>query len=298
MPSHRYRRATRATRQPAIRPRSADGASRLTVGADRAPSSLTVYTAATLSRRDRHALPVSCGVVLSCLLHLLLLMVAAQHSMPQESPAQIAVTVLEAAPPPPPPAAPAAAPVVAQAQPQPVQVPQPVEQPSRQKPHDRPKPKIARQPPKPRAEEPLPLPIAAPPPVAASAAPPNPVGGVQGGVIGGEEGGKVGGVVGGQGDKLFRVDQVATVPVPISQELPDYPPLARARGVEGLVVVEAVIDRHGMVERDDMHVVQSIPALDQAAVSALGQWRFRPGRDRNGDAVRVLVQVPIRFRLR
>lgn len=214
-----------------------------------------------------------------------------------QSPAPIAVTVLEAAPPPPPPAAPAAALVVAPAQPHPVPIQQPVEKPSQHKPQDQPKPRIARRAPKPRADEPVPAPAAAPP-VAASDTPPNPVGGVQGGVTGGVEGGQVGGIVGGQGDKLFRANQVATVPVLISQALPDYPPLARARGVEGLVVIEAVVDRRGLVERDDIHVVQSIPALDQAAVAALEQWRFRPGRDRSGDAVRVLVQVPIRFRLR
>jgi protein TonB len=179
----------------------------------------------------------------------------------------------------------------------PVTLPQPIEASSQKKPEERPRPKIARKAPKPRADEPMPAPAAAPP-VAANEAPPTAIGGVQGGVIGGEEGGKIGGVVGGQGDKLFRPDQVASVPVPISQALPDYPPLARARGVEGLVIIEAVIDRRGLVEHNDIRVVQSVPPLDQAAVAALEQWRFRPGRDRNGDAVRVLVEVPIRFRLR
>ena len=31
---------------------------------------------------------------------------------------------------------------------------------------------------------------------------------------------------------------------------------------------------------------------------ALRQWRFEPGRDRDGKTVRVLVDVPIRFQLR
>jgi outer membrane biosynthesis protein TonB len=38
--------------------------------------------------------------------------------------------------------------------------------------------------------------------------------------------------------------------------------------------------------------------LDDAAVAAFRQWRFHAGRDDRGEPVRVVVQVPIRFRLR
>jgi len=38
--------------------------------------------------------------------------------------------------------------------------------------------------------------------------------------------------------------------------------------------------------------------FDAAAVAALHQWRFEPGRDRDGKPVRVLIEVPIRFQLR
>lgn len=125
----------------------------------------------------------------------------------------------------------------------------------------------------------------------------NPLGAV-GGVAGGVVGGQVGGTVGGRGDRVFRADEVASPPVVVSQMLPVYPPLARARGIEGLVVLESIIDRKGAVETGSMNVVESIPMLDDAAMAALRQWRFRAGRDDHGDAVRVIVQVPIRFRLR
>jgi protein TonB len=65
-----------------------------------------------------------------------------------------------------------------------------------------------------------------------------------------------------------------------------------------LVVVEAVVDRQGSVERERIRVTESIPLLDDAAVGALKNWRFKPGRDESGMPVRVLVQVPVRFRLR
>jgi len=122
--------------------------------------------------------------------------------------------------------------------------------------------------------------------------------GVKGGVPGGIAGGKVGGIVGGHGDQLWQADQVATPPVVISRPLPNYPPLARARGIEGLVVLEAIVDRQGHVEQDGLKVLQSVPALDDAALSAFRRWRFRPARDHDGEPVRVVLRVPIRFQLR
>ncbi len=99
----------------------------------------------------------------------------------------------------------------------------------------------------------------------------------------------------GQGDQVF--DAVEHPPVPISKVLPDYPGVARAQGLEGEVVLRAIVDRHGAVERNIV-VVESIPLLDAAAIEALRQWRFEPGRDGNDRPVRVLIEVPLRFHLR
>jgi protein TonB len=123
------------------------------------------------------------------------------------------------------------------------------------------------------------------------------VGGVVGGAIGGEAGGAVGGVVGGHGDTPIPADQVEHPPVPIARVMPVYPPAARARNLEGRVVLRAVVDRAGHVEQA-ISVVESIPLLDVAAVDALRQWRFTPGQDRDGHPVRVLIDLPIRFQLR
>ena len=123
------------------------------------------------------------------------------------------------------------------------------------------------------------------------------VGGVVGGVVGGEAGGKLGGVVGGHGDAPIPGDQVEHPPVPTTRVLPVYPPAARARNLEGRVVLRAVVDRDGRVE-PAITVVESIPLLDTAAIDALRQWRFTPGQDRDGHTVRVLIDLPIRFQLR
>jgi protein TonB len=79
--------------------------------------------------------------------------------------------------------------------------------------------------------------------------------------------------------------------------VPVYPPAARARNLEGRVVLRAVVDRDGRVEQA-ITIVESIPLLDPAAIDALRQWRFTPGQDRDGHTVRVLIDLPIRFQLR
>jgi protein TonB len=64
--------------------------------------------------------------------------------------------------------------------------------------------------------------------------------------------------------------------------------------VEGQVMLEVVLDTTGEVE-DGARVVESIPLLDDAAIAAVRQWRFRPARDRDGRPVRVLMEIPVRF---
>jgi TonB family protein len=120
--------------------------------------------------------------------------------------------------------------------------------------------------------------------------------GVVGGAVGGETGGQIGG--GGQGDRPIPAGEVASPPSITSQILPTYPPLARAHGMEGRVVLKLIVDREGHVEGDSIRAKPSSPVFDQAAIEAVHQRRFRPGRDASGRAVRVILEVPIRFQLR
>lgn len=75
--------------------------------------------------------------------------------------------------------------------------------------------------------------------------------------------------------------------------LPVYPPIARQIGAQGPVVLRAVIARDGTV--DSLRVVSSAhPALNQAALEAVSQWRFRPYL-LNGVAVEVEAQITVNF---
>lgn len=69
---------------------------------------------------------------------------------------------------------------------------------------------------------------------------------------------------------------IGTGPTPrrLTDQRPVYPPIARANGIAGTVVLDATIDRSGRVV--DPLIRQSVPMLDQAAVDAVRQWRFEP----------------------
>ena len=76
---------------------------------------------------------------------------------------------------------------------------------------------------------------------------------------------------------------------------PEYPPLARDAGIEGMVVVEALVGREGGVLKT--RVREGDPILADAAEEAVRGWRFRPAQW-NGRGVTAWVAIPVVFRLR
>lgn len=87
-------------------------------------------------------------------------------------------------------------------------------------------------------------------------------------------------------------------PVLLSAPPPAYPPALRDAGVEGTVIVRLVVDTLGRVEPGTVRIVRcDQPELAGPAAQSLRLATFRPARVA-GRAVRVLVEVPVRFRLR
>ena len=171
--------------------------------------------------------------------------------------------------------------------------------PPRPKPEPVPKPKPAAKAaakPQEPARQPAPPVAATSAATAPDATAPGPRG-VADGVAAGVEGGLPGGQVGGLGTEVTPLNRAAVAPTVTRRVVPRYPETARMRGIEGQVVLEAIIARDGSVEHG-VKVVQSIPALDDAAVEAFRQWRFTPGRDASGRPLRVILQAPVRFVLR
>jgi periplasmic protein TonB len=80
-----------------------------------------------------------------------------------------------------------------------------------------------------------------------------------------------------------------------SRVLPVYPEEAQRAGLEGLVVLKVEIDEQGRVGR--IEVLRSLGhGFDEAAVTAVRQWRFRPAT-RYGKPIKVFHVIPFDFRL-
>ncbi|MEA2166160.1 MAG: hypothetical protein QOK37_4287 [Thermoanaerobaculia bacterium] len=153
------------------------------------------------------------------------------------------------------------------------------------------------------------------------------VGGQQGGTVGGEIGGQIGGVLGGQvggtaggqvggtgegtgevkpeppppppapdpSDGPLRVGGDVKAPTAITRTKPNYTDAARKGRVTGVVVVEAIVNKQGEVER--VKVLKGLPmGLSDQAVAAVKQWRFHPGT-LNGEPVEVIFTLTVTFTL-
>jgi TonB family protein len=76
---------------------------------------------------------------------------------------------------------------------------------------------------------------------------------------------------------------------------PEYPPLARANDISGTVILRVIINEEGEVY--EVKVVRGHPLLQQAAVDAVRQWKFKPTL-MNGEPVPVLGTIAVSFNLR
>ena len=115
----------------------------------------------------------------------------------------------------------------------------------------------------------------------------------------GVEGGVFSGVEGGTGpvdfSQTFNEAAVDERPERISGPMPRYPEMLRQAGIEGVVLLEFVIDTAGRVEQETIKILQSTNrAFEGPARDVVRRSVFRPGRVR-GQAVRVLVQQQIGF---
>ena len=85
-------------------------------------------------------------------------------------------------------------------------------------------------------------------------------------------------------------------PAIVKEVKPKYTEDAMKRGVQGNVELEAVVKADGTV--GDVSVTKALdPDLDDEAVKALRQWRFRPGT-KDGKAVDVVIQIEMTFAVR
>jgi TonB family protein len=94
----------------------------------------------------------------------------------------------------------------------------------------------------------------------------------------------------------IRVGGNVQAPTLIQQVKPVYPPALQAQGVEGTVVLSAVISKNGAPS--SFHVVNN-PGRQEfvdAALNAVEQWRYNPTL-LNGEPTEVLTNIQIDFKL-
>jgi periplasmic protein TonB len=133
------------------------------------------------------------------------------------------------------------------------------------------------------------------------------VGGVPGGVPGGTVGGVLGGIIGGSASpvaavvpppppvkRIIRVGGKIDPPRQIYSAELKYPAIAKAAKVEGVVVIDAIIDGQGNVVQ--AHVVSGPGLLIGAALETVGKWKYEPTR-LNGEPVSVEMHVQVHFTL-
>jgi len=103
---------------------------------------------------------------------------------------------------------------------------------------------------------------------------------------------------GGTGGGVYRPGNGITLPQLVREVKPQYTSDAMRAKIQGTVLVECVVRQDGSV--GDAHVIRSLDStfgLDEAALAAARQWRFRPGT-RMGEPVPVLVTIELTFTLR
>ncbi|MBD3401473.1 TonB family protein [candidate division GN15 bacterium] len=112
----------------------------------------------------------------------------------------------------------------------------------------------------------------------------------------------------GEGDIVVDIQEEDYLPSPtefvpveiypemIYQEQPDYPRLARQASLEGDVVVQVLVDKDGTVRDAIVAKSSGTASLDEAAIEAAKECRFKPGIQ-NGQPVACWVSFTYNFRL-
>ncbi|MFI4935321.1 MAG: energy transducer TonB [Caulobacterales bacterium] len=75
----------------------------------------------------------------------------------------------------------------------------------------------------------------------------------------------------------------------------DYPDASKAAGHQGVVAIKGLVGADGKVTGSQLSQSSGASELDSAALAAMDRWRFEPGRDGQGKAIAVSVEVKVSF---
>jgi len=107
----------------------------------------------------------------------------------------------------------------------------------------------------------------------------------------------------GDGPSAASAHSATASPTPPSSDAdylnnpaPRYPAISRRLGEQGKVVIRVLIDENGHPQQGDIHQSSGYARLDQAALAAVMDWRYVPGRNA-GTVQAMWFNVPIQFAL-
>jgi protein TonB len=80
----------------------------------------------------------------------------------------------------------------------------------------------------------------------------------------------------------------------LAKTLPQYPAIAKAAHIQGIVVLQATISKTGSIQ--NLRVISGPPMLQQAAMDAVRSWRYKPYL-LNGEPVEVETTINVVFNL-
>jgi len=122
------------------------------------------------------------------------------------------------------------------------------------------------------------------------------IGSGKGGGVGSGNGGGFGpGEGGGVGGGVYRVGGGVTAPIVLTKKDPEYSEEARKAKYQGMVLLSIVVSTSGTA--GDIKVVRSLGlGLDEKAIEAVKQWKFKPGY-KDGKPVAVQATIEVNFRL-
>jgi protein TonB len=96
-------------------------------------------------------------------------------------------------------------------------------------------------------------------------------------------------------DGPIQVGGDVVAPEKINAPQPQYTEIARKARIQGVVIVQAIIDKQGQVT--NVKILKGLPmGLSEEAMAAIKRWTFKPAT-LNGKPVDVYYNLTVNFRL-
>ena len=99
----------------------------------------------------------------------------------------------------------------------------------------------------------------------------------------------------GVGKDVYKIGGDVSAPILVSYIDPEYSDYARRKKISGICLISMVIDTNGVPRNLQVHKSLE-PSLDQNAIAAVSQYRFKPAM-KNGQPVPVRITIQIQFKL-